>query len=70
MAIALRKPADIQKLTIPNKIVAKTLEFLATHIKPGISLLELNALGEEHIISLGGRPSFKGLYGFPAGVCT
>jgi methionyl aminopeptidase len=70
MAIALRKPADIQKLTIPNKIVAKTLEFLVTHIKPGISLLELNALGEEHIISLGGRPSFKGLYGFPAGVCT
>jgi methionyl aminopeptidase len=70
MAIAIRKPAEIEKLRAANKIVAQTLQYLSSIIKPGLSLVELNRLGEEYIINLGARPSFKGLYGFPAGVCT
>lgn len=70
MAIALRKATEIAKLSIANKIVAQTLEYLTSNIHPGVSLKELNAMGESYIKSLGARPSFKGLYGFPAGVCT
>jgi len=70
MALAIRKPAEIEKLSISNKMVAKTLNFLKKEVRPGITLKELNAMGEEFIYNLGGRPSFKGLYGFPAGVCT
>ena len=70
MAIAIRKIQDIEKLRISNKIVAKTLQLLSNEASPGMTLLELNALGEEFIYSQGGRPAFKGLYGFPAGVCT
>jgi len=70
MAIAIRKPQDIEKLRISNKMVAETLQLLRNEARPGMTLLELNAMGEEFIQANGGRPAFKGLYGFPAGVCT
>lgn len=70
MAIALRKNDEIAKLREANRIVGATLELLAQHTKPGITLRELDALGEEYILSQGAKPSFKGLYGFPNAVCT
>ncbi|WP_024954084.1 type I methionyl aminopeptidase [Sulfurospirillum arcachonense] len=70
MAIAIRKPQDIECLRISNKMVAQTLELLSQNARPGMTLLELNEMGEEFIRANGGRPAFKGLYGFPAGVCT
>ena len=70
MALAIRKPQDIDKLRISNKIVAQALQLLSNEARPGMTLLEMNAMGEEFIYSHGGRPAFKGLYGFPAGVCT
>jgi len=70
MAIAIRKPQEIEKLSISNNMVAKTLNYLSQQVRPGITLKELNFMGEEFIYSHGGRPAFKGLYGFPAGVCT
>lgn len=70
MAIALRKSDEIAKLRAANKIVGSTLELLASHAKAGVSLRELDAMGEDYIRSQGARPSFKGLYGFPNAVCT
>ena len=71
MAIPLKKPAEIDKLRAANKIVAQTLKYLEGLVKPGMTLLEINKLGEEYIYSHNGaKPAFKGLYGFPAGVCT
>jgi methionyl aminopeptidase len=70
MAITIKKPQEIEKLSIANRIVAQTLEYLSEKIHPGLSLKELNAMGESFIQSHGARPAFKGLYGFPAGVCT
>ena len=70
MAIALRKPKEIEKLRAANKIVGRTLELLRKNTKVGMSLEELDAMAEDHIRSLGAKPSFKGLYGFPNAVCT
>ncbi len=70
MAIAIRKPAEIEKLRKANRIVAETLEYLRKNIKPGMTLKEIDSMGEEFIRSKGAKPSFKGLYGFPAAVCT
>lgn len=69
MAIALRKYDEIAKLRAANQIVGATLELLASHTKPGITLKELDAIAEEYIRSQGAIPSFKGLYGFPNAVC-
>lgn len=70
MAITIKKASEIGKLSVANKIVAQTLEYLTCNVHPGVSLKELNAMGESYIKSLGARASFKGLYGFPSGVCT
>ena len=70
MAISLKKPLEIEKLRVSNKIVAQTLNYLKSTIKPGMTLNEINQIGEEYIYNLDARPAFKGLYGFPAGVCT
>ena len=70
MAIAIRKASDIDKLRVSNQLVAKTLNLLKNNTRLGISLKELNQMGEEFIVSHGGRPAFKGLYGFPSAVCT
>jgi methionyl aminopeptidase len=70
MAIALRKPHEIDKLRAANQIVGGALQLLQSHTKPGMTLKELDAMAEEYIRSQGAKPSFKGLYGFPNSVCT
>ena len=70
MAIALRKPQEIEKLRAANKIVGGALQLLEEHTKPGMTLKELDAMAEDYIRSQGAKPSFKGLYGFPSSVCT
>jgi len=70
MAIALRKPQEIEKLRTANKIVGGALELLRENTKVGMSLKELDAMAEDYIRSHNAKPSFKGLYGFPNAVCT
>ena len=70
MAIPLRKAADIQKLRTAGQAVAKTLNYLEQTVKAGMTLKEVDAMGEKFLRDLGARAAFKGLYGFPATVCT
>ena len=70
MAIAIRKPAEIEKLRKANRIVAETLSYLRESVEPGMTLKEIDAMGEDFVRQKGAKPSFKGLYGFPAAVCT
>jgi len=70
MAIALRKPNELTKLALAGEIVGKTLKYLHENITVGMSLKEIDAMGEAFIRQQGAEPSFKGLYGFPAAVCT
>jgi len=69
MAIALRKPAEIDKLRAANKIVAGALNLMRENTKVGARLDELDAMAEDYIRAAGAKPSFKGLYGFPSSVC-
>ncbi|MEA3492234.1 MAG: type I methionyl aminopeptidase [Campylobacterota bacterium] len=70
MAIKLRKPDEIAKLQRAGEIVGKTLQYLQENITTGMSLKEVDSMGEAHVRELGAIPSFKGLYGFPSAVCT
>jgi len=69
MSIALRKPAEIDKLRAANKIVAGALNLMRENAVVGASLSDLDAMAEEFIRAKGAKPSFKGLYGFPSSVC-
>jgi len=70
VAIAIRKPDEIAKLKRAGNIVGKTLQYLQEIVKPGMTLSEIDALGEAYIAEQGAIPSFKGLYGFTGSVCT
>ena len=70
MAIAIRKPGEITKLKKAGEIVGKTLHYLQNTIEPGMTLKEIDQMGDAYVRDLGAIPSFKGLYGFPGSVCT
>ncbi len=70
MAIAIRKPDEIAKLKRAGEIVGNTLQYLQNTIKPGMTLREIDALGDAYVREQGAIPSFKGLYGFTGSVCT
>ena len=70
MAIPLRKPNEIIKLQKAGNLVAQTLQYLQDNVKAGMSLKEVDKMGEDYLRSLGAIPSFKGLYGFTGSVCT
>ena len=70
MAIPLRKPNEIIKLQKAGNLVAQTLQYLQDNVKAGMSLKEIDKMGEDYLRSLGAIPSFKGLYGFTGSVCT
>ncbi len=70
MAIAIRKPNEIAKLKRAGEIVGNTLQYLQNIIQPGMTLKEIDTLGENYIREHGAVPSFKGLYGFTGSVCT
>ena len=69
MAIGIKSLKEIESIRDSNAIVAKTLSLLEKNAKAGASLLELDSIAEDFVRSCGGRPSFKGLYGFPNAVC-
>jgi len=69
--ITVKSPREIEQMSRAGRIVAGTLGRVATQAAPGVSTWELDRLAEEFIRSHEGAiPSFKGLYGFPATLCT
>src|SRR5436309_12637610 len=52
-----------------GELVYETLQLVAEHLEPGVSMLELDRIADEHIASKGGHPTSKGYKGFPAALC-
>ena len=68
--IFLKNNSEIEKLYYAGQIVKETLLMLEEHIVPGITTLDLDKIAEEFILSKKSKPGFKGLYGYPATLCT
>ncbi len=67
--IFIKNDLELDLMRKAGKIVAETLLLLEHEIKPGISTKELDRVAEQFITEQGAKPSFKGLYGFPATLC-
>lgn len=50
-------------------VVARTLELLREHVRPGVTTGELDHLADEFVRSHGGVPTFMGYRGYPAATC-
>ncbi|MCQ2968609.1 MAG: type I methionyl aminopeptidase [Clostridium sp.] len=67
--IIIKNDKEIDLMRKAGKVVAETLLLVEKNIKPGITTAELDRIAEEFITKHGAKPSFKGLYGFPASLC-
>lgn len=67
--IIIKNNKEIELMKKAGRIVAETLLLVGEKVKPGITTAELDSIAEEFITKHGAKPSFKGLYGFPASLC-
>ena len=67
--ITRKTPEQIDAMRRAGRLVGHTLSRLVEAVRPGISLLDLDALAEKEIRDGGGIPSFLGYHGFPATLC-
>ncbi len=65
----LKSKAEIEAFREADRLSAKVLRLAGEIIRPGISTWEIDEYIETMIRLDGGKPSFKGLYGFPGSAC-
>ena len=70
MSVKIKTPREIELMREAGRILALVHENLAKEIKPGMSTLDIDRLGEEMIRSYGCIPSFKNYCGYPASICV
>jgi methionyl aminopeptidase len=68
--VIIRKSAkEIEGMARAGELVHETLQLVAENLEPGVSMLELDRIADEHIAAKGGVPTSKGYKGFPAALC-
>ena len=69
--IQLKSQREIEIMARGGKILADAVKLMEQSVKPGMTTADLDAIAEEFIRShKGAVPSFKGLYNFPASICS
>lgn len=70
MSVTIKSQHEIELMREAGKILAKTHDELAKAIKPGMTTLQIDKIGEEIIRSYGCIPSFLNYEGYPASICV
>lgn len=69
--IHLKSAAEIDTIARAGAILAELYRQIPAQVRPGVSTADLDRWAEDFIRSHpGAEPAFKGLYGFPATLCT
>ena len=69
MAITIKSKSEIDKMREAGRLLSLVHDEMAKHVRPGISTMELNRIGEDMIRSFGCIPSFLNYEGYPASIC-
>jgi methionyl aminopeptidase len=67
--IIRKSQQELEGMARAGEVVAETLALVGEELRPGVSMLELDAIAEEYIRSRGGVPTSKGYRGYPATLC-
>ena len=65
-----RTPAEIAIMRRAGRVVAEMHDKIRAAVRPGVSTLELDAIGREVIDRRGATSNFLGYHGFPAVICA
>lgn len=68
--IDIKTPAELEHMKKGGKILSDVMETVLAATKPGVTLLELDALAEAEIRSQGAEPSFQKVPGYTWTLCT
>jgi len=63
--VSIKSPKELDLMREAGQIVGRTLQTLRMSVEPGMETRELDAIAERDIVSMGGKPAFKGYRGFP-----
>ncbi len=70
MPVTIKSEQEIELMREAGRILALVHQNLGKEIKPGMSTLDIDRLGEEMIRSYGCIPSFLNYCGYPASICV
>ncbi len=70
MAVSIKSEKQIALMRESGRLLAIVHEELQKALRPGMSTLDIDRLGEEIIRSFGCVPNFKNYNGYPASICT
>lgn len=67
--ILIKTQEEVEKIRCACRVAAQTLSELGKAVRPGITTLELDQMGEELILQAGAIPAFKGYRGYKYATC-
>ncbi|MCT4469851.1 type I methionyl aminopeptidase [Mycoplasma sp. HS2188] len=67
--IHIKNQKQIEDIIKSCQILAEVKQVVYDHIRPGVSLKELDTIAFNETVKRGAKPAFLGLYGFPATAC-
>lgn len=70
MSVTIKSAREIELMREAGRILAAVHEELGKALKPGMSTMDIDRLGERLIRSYGCIPSFKNYNGYPASICV
>ena len=70
MAVTIKSAREIEYMREAGRLLAEVHEELGAFIRPGISTLDIDMLGEKLIRSRGCVPNFLNYNGYPASICV
>ena len=70
MSVSIKSSQEIELMREAGRILASVHQELGRNIRPGMSTMDIDRLGEEMIRSYGCIPSFKNYCGYPASICV
>lgn len=70
MAVSIKSEREIELMRESCRLLAQVHQELEHAIKPGMSTLDIDILGEKLIRSMGCVPNFKNYNGYPASICV
>lgn len=70
MAVNIKSAREIEIMRESCRLLEIVHDALGKAIRPGISTLDIDRMGDKMIRELGGIPSFKNYEGYPASICV
>lgn len=70
MAVSIKSAREIELMRESCRLLAHVHDELGKAVRPGMSTLDIDTLGEKLIREVGCIPNFKDYHGYPASICV